>query len=46
MQRFLSAASWDQDKVLDDVRDWMLAHLGDDQAILVIDLTGDLKKGT
>jgi SRSO17 transposase len=45
MQRFLSSASWDEDEVLNDVRDWTLAHLGDDQAILVIDETGDLKKG-
>jgi hypothetical protein len=34
MQRFLSSASWDEDKVLNDIRDWTLAHLGDDQAIL------------
>jgi SRSO17 transposase len=46
MQRLLSSASWDADGVLNDVRDWTLAHLGDDQAILVIDETGDLKKGT
>jgi SRSO17 transposase len=44
MQRLLSSASWDADKVLDDVRAWVLAHLGDEQAILVIDETGDLKK--
>jgi SRSO17 transposase len=46
MQRLLSSAFWDADKVLDDVRDWTLTHLGDDQAILVIAETGDLKKGT
>jgi hypothetical protein len=37
-QRLLSSASWDADEVLNDVRDWTLAHLGDDQAILVTDL--------
>jgi SRSO17 transposase len=45
MQRLLSSASWEADEVLNDVRDWTLTHLGDDQAILVIDETGDLKKG-
>jgi SRSO17 transposase len=30
---------------LDDVRDWVLRHLGDPAAILVIDETGDVKKG-
>jgi SRSO17 transposase len=46
MQRLLSPASWDADEVLGDVRDWVVSHLGDEQAILVIDETGDLKKGT
>jgi SRSO17 transposase len=46
MQRLLSSASWDADEVLNDVRAWTLSHLGDDQAVLVIDETGDLKKGT
>ena len=46
MQRLLSSASWDADEVLNDVRSWTLSHLGEDQAILVIDETGDLKKGT
>ena len=46
MQRLLSAAAWDADQVLGDVRDWVVAHLGDERAILVIDETGDVKKGT
>ena len=46
MQRLLSSASWDADEVLDDVRDWVVAHLGEADGILVIDETGDLKKGT
>jgi SRSO17 transposase len=46
MQRLLARAVWDHDKVRDDVRDDVVAHLGDPQATLVIDETGDLKKGT
>jgi len=46
MQRLLSSASWDADEVLADVRDWVVAHLGEADGILVIDETGDLKKGT
>jgi SRSO17 transposase len=45
MQRLLSAAVWDADLVLGDVRDWVVRELGDERAILVIDETGDLKKG-
>jgi SRSO17 transposase len=45
MQRLLSSAAWDADAVLDDVRDWVVRHLGDPGAILVIDETGDVKKG-
>ena len=45
-QRFLSEAVWDQDAVLDDVRGWVIAHLGDPDAVLVIDETGDVKKAT
>ena len=46
MQRLLSSAAWDADAVLGDVRDWVVSHLGDPGAILVIDETGDVKKGT
>lgn len=46
MQRLLSSASWDADAVLGDVRDWVVLHLGAPGAILVIDETGDVKKGT
>jgi SRSO17 transposase len=44
MHRLLSSASWDA--VLSDVRDSAVAQLGEPGAILVIDETGDLKKGT
>jgi SRSO17 transposase len=45
MQHFLSRASWDTDGVRDDLRDYVVAHLGDTDGVLVIDETGDLKKG-
>jgi SRSO17 transposase len=46
MQHLLSQAVWDADAVRDDVRDYVIDHLADAQAVLVIDETGDLKKGT
>jgi SRSO17 transposase len=46
MQRLLAKAQWDADKVRDDVRDYIVEHLQDSQAVLVVDETGFLKKGT
>ena len=46
MQRLLNHADWDADKVRDDLRDYVVEHLGDHDAVLVIDETGFLKKGT
>lgn len=46
MQRLLSSAKWDADAVRDDLRAYVVEHLGDREAILVIDETGFLKKGT
>ncbi len=46
MQHLLGRAVWDHDKVRDDVRDYVTEHLGDPEAVLVVDETGDLKKGT
>src|SRR5215207_7244983 len=46
LQHLLAGAVWDHDKVRDDVRDWLLEHLADPAAVLVVDETGDLKKGT
>jgi len=37
---------WDHDGVRDDLRAYLVEHLGDPEAVLVIDETGDLKKGT
>ena len=39
-------AVWDADKVRDDVRGYVTERLGDAEAVLVVDETGDLKKGT
>jgi SRSO17 transposase len=46
LQHLLAGAVWDHDKVRDDVRDWLLEYLADPAAVLVVDETGDLKKGT
>jgi SRSO17 transposase len=47
VQRLLSAAAWDADGVRDDLRDDVVAHLGDEASgVLIVDETGFLKKGT
>jgi SRSO17 transposase len=46
MQHLLAGARWDADAVRDDVRAYVVEHLGDPGAVLVVDETGDLKKGT
>lgn len=50
MQHLLGRAEWDadtvRDTVRDDVREYVLEHLHDDDAVLVVDETGDVKKGT
>src|SRR5580658_5725137 len=46
MQRLLSAAAWDESGVRDDLRGYVLEHFADPGAVLVVDETGDLKKGT
>jgi SRSO17 transposase len=46
MQHLLSRACWDADGVRDDVRGYVIEHLGDPGAVLVVDETGDVKKGT
>jgi len=45
MQRLLNTAHWDADQVRDDLRTYILTHLADPQAVLVVDETGFLKKG-
>jgi SRSO17 transposase len=46
MQRLLATAGWDPDLVRDDLRAYVVEHLGDPAAVLVVDETGFLKKGT
>lgn len=46
MQHLLARAVWDADAVRDDVRAHVTEHLGGEDAVLVVDETGDLKKGT
>src|SRR5579864_1577583 len=46
MQDFLNRAPWDADAVRDDLRAYVVEHLGDPAAVLVVDETGFLKKGT
>jgi SRSO17 transposase len=46
MQRLLNASRWDVDAVRDDLGAYVREHLADPAAILVIDETGLLKKGT
>jgi hypothetical protein len=46
MQRLLATADWDPDRVRDDLRAYVVEHLGDPAAVLVVDETGFPKKGT
>jgi SRSO17 transposase len=46
MQRLLATADWDPDLVRDDLRAYVVEYLGDPAAVLVVDETGFLKKGT
>ena len=46
MQRLLMSADWDADAVRDDLRGYVVEHLGDAAGVLVVDETGFLKKGT
>src|SRR5947207_3666108 len=45
MQRLLSSAVWDADGVRDDLRSYVLEHLGGESAILVIDESCFPKRG-
>src|SRR3954464_12261100 len=46
MQEFLARVHWDADALRDDLRAYVVEHRGDDDAVLVLDETGFLKKGT
>lgn len=46
MQRLLSTAHWDADAVRDDLVAYVVEHLATANAVLVLDETGFVKKGT
>jgi SRSO17 transposase len=46
MHHLSAAARWDADAVRDDLRGYVIEHLGSADAVLVVDETGDVKKGT
>ena len=45
-QHLLGRADWDPDVVREDLRAYVVEHLGDPGAVLVVDETGFVKKGT
>ena len=45
VQRLLGEADWDEEAVRDDLRTYVIEHLGEDHGILVVDETGFVKKG-
>lgn len=45
VQHLLGRAVWSADAVRDDLRAYVIEHLGDPRAVLVVDETGFLKKG-
>ena len=45
VQRLLAEADWDEEVVRDDLRAYVIEHLGEAGGMLVVDETGFLKKG-
>jgi SRSO17 transposase len=45
VQHLLGRAAWDADEVRDDLRAYVVDHLGDRDGVLIVDETGFLKKG-
>ena len=46
VQRLLNSARWDEDAVRDELRAYVVEHLGAADGVLVVDETGFLKKGS
>jgi len=46
VQYLMGRSEWDPDRVRDDLRDYVVEALGHPEAVLVLDETGFLKKGT
>ncbi|HTI27590.1 MAG TPA: transposase, partial [Kutzneria sp.] len=45
MQALLCSPGWDRGMVRDDVRDYVVEHIGDRDGVLIADETGFAKKG-
>jgi SRSO17 transposase len=45
MQRLLSSAVWRAEAIRDELNDYVIEHLADDEGVLVVDETGFLKQG-
>jgi SRSO17 transposase len=45
VQHLLGRATWNADEVRDDLRAYVVEHLGDPDGVLIVDETGFLKKG-
>jgi SRSO17 transposase len=45
IQHLLGRANWDANAVRDDVREYVIEHLADDESSLIVDETGFIKKG-
>jgi SRSO17 transposase len=45
MQRLLNGSHWNADDLRDDLRAYVIEHLSEEEAVLVVDETGFLKKG-
>src|SRR5215210_2906564 len=45
LQHLLGRSNWDADGLRDDLRRYVLEHLGEEEAVLVVDETGFIKKG-
>ena len=46
VQRLLNSARWEANEVRDDLREYVVEHLGDEESgVLIVDETGFLKKG-
>jgi SRSO17 transposase len=45
MQRLLSTTDWDPEALRDDLRSYVVSHLGSADGVLIVDETGFLKKG-
>jgi SRSO17 transposase len=45
VQRLLAEADWDEEAVRDDLRAYVVEHLGEESGVLAVDETGFVKKG-